>query len=169
MNQFVQVIDRGWGRFESQMSELDVLFIKAGLPENEQVGSATRSGSHAPFGSMDELVEIMAIHEFGSRDGHIPERSFIRSAMDENEGEIARMQEQIFLDVVDGKITADKAIDRLGVYIVSLIRKKIRDLKNPPNKPSTIKAKGSSNPLIDTGQARQSIQYVKGRGRTYNV
>jgi hypothetical protein len=43
------------------------------------------------------------------------------------------------------------------------VRKAIRDLDSPPNAESTIKAKGSSNPLIDTGQMINSIrwEYVK--------
>jgi hypothetical protein len=35
----------------------------------------------------------------------------------------------------------------------------LTDLRTPPNAPSTIKKKGSSNPLIDTGALRASIGY----------
>jgi len=65
--------------------------------------------------------------------------------------------------MIDGQINAEKALERLGVFVTGLVRDKIRTISTPPNKPQTIRRKGSSNPLIDTGQARQSIQFVKKR------
>ena len=48
---------------------------------------------------------------------------------------------------------------RLGLYIVRRIQQTITDLHWPPNAPSTIARKGSSNPLIDTGHMRQSVSW----------
>ena len=48
---------------------------------------------------------------------------------------------------------------RLGEMVRGDIVKSITILRNPPNMPSTIKAKGSSNPLIDTGLMRRSVTY----------
>ena len=50
-----------------------------------------------------------------------------------------------------GMINAEQAIAMLGEWATGEIKKFIIHLQNPPNAPSTIKAKGSSSPLIDTG------------------
>lgn len=46
---------------------------------------------------------------------------------------------------------------RVGVAAEGAIKQYITDLDSPPNKPSTIRRKGSSNPLIDTGNMRASV------------
>jgi hypothetical protein len=159
----IEIIDHGLGRYQSQMDYLTSHYLKVGLPANEAVGSAQRQGSHAPFGTMDELVEIMTVHEFGSSNAGIPQRSFLRSAVDDNRTRIEALQEELLDQMVIGQINAVTALDRLGVFVTGLVRDKIRTISTPPNTPETIRRKGSSNPLIDTGQARQSIQFVKKR------
>ena len=41
-----------------------------------------------------------------------------------------------------------------------LIQRKIVDGTFEPNAPSTIRKKGSSRPLIDTGRMRQSVNFI---------
>ncbi len=162
----VQINDLGWNAYLDRMRQLSSNYVKAGFPEGEQVRPGTRIGSgHEPASSMDELIVIMATHEFGSEDGTIRERSFIRSAIDENRAEIERIKAEVADKVTVDSMTPKRALDLIGIKAVALIRKKIRDLKSPSNKLSTVKRKGSSNPLIDTGQARQTVQHViTGRG-----
>jgi hypothetical protein len=45
------------------------------------------------------------------------------------------------------------------------IQHEITVLRHPPNAPATIRAKGSSKPLIDTGEMRQSVTYQIRGGR----
>ena len=44
------------------------------------------------------------------------------------------------------------------------IQQSIRQLRTPPNSPLTIAMKGSSNPLINTGKLRNSVDFeiIKG-------
>jgi phage gpG-like protein len=58
----------------------------------------------------------------------------------------------------DGK-TLDYALNQVGVVAVGMVQKYMTDLRSPANAPSTIKKKGSSNPLIDSGALRQSVTY----------
>ncbi len=58
----------------------------------------------------------------------------------------------------DQKKSVEKALGQLGAFFKGKVQKKMVDLSTPANAPSTIKAKGSSNPLIDTGFLRQSIK-----------
>ena len=68
-----------------------------------------------------------------------------------------------YLKIIERVIAAgeplDKALEQIGVVAVGMVQKYMTDLKTPPNAPSTIKAKGSSNPLIDSGALRQSVTY----------
>ena len=53
----------------------------------------------------------------------------------------------------------DMTLNRVGVVAVAEVQKYMTELRTPPNAPSTIKKKGSSNPLIDSGALRQSVTY----------
>lgn len=104
-------------------------------------------------------VEVATIHEFGSPDAGIPERSFIRAGVDENRITIAKTQVKVAEAYVRGKIDADQALSLIGERVRGLIQKRISSNIPPALKPATIARKGSSVALIDTGQLRQSITY----------
>lgn len=52
-----------------------------------------------------------------------------------------------------------RMLEQLGAMAVGEVQKYVTELDTPPNAPSTIRQKGSSNPLINTGALRQSITY----------
>lgn len=68
-----------------------------------------------------------------------------------------------YLQIVETTIkdggTMTQALNKVGVVAVGKVQKYMTDLRTPPNAPSTIKKKGSSNPLIDSGALRQSVTY----------
>lgn len=53
----------------------------------------------------------------------------------------------------------DVALNKVGLVAVGLVQKYMTELRTPPNAPSTIKKKKSSNPLIDSGALRASVSY----------
>lgn len=53
----------------------------------------------------------------------------------------------------------DNALEIIGQIAVGKVQQYMTDLRDPPNAPSTIKKKGSSNPLINNGHLRQSVTY----------
>lgn len=53
-----------------------------------------------------------------------------------------------------------EALETIGVFAQSAVQEYMTDLRVPPNALSTIKKKGSSNPLIDTEELRSSIKWV---------
>ncbi|MBD8026427.1 hypothetical protein H9636_07115 [Ureibacillus sp. Re31] len=115
--------------------------------------------------SNPSYVMIANVHEFGvtiQRERGsivIPERSFIRTTFDEKNAEWVRFIRSQLRLVVTFRIDARTLWERLGAKIVADIQEKITDLDAPPNAPSTIAKKGSSNPLIDTGGLRSRITY----------
>ena len=108
----------------------------------------------------DENLRIYAsANEFGTRNGHIPERSFIRSAVDENESQINQRADRVYRRIIDGKLKKREGLGQMGEFIQSLVTRKITTLRHPENKESTIARKGSSNPLIDSNRLRSSIRW----------
>lgn len=103
------------------------------------------------------LIDVAIINEFGG--GHVPERSYIRSTFDQNRNAWLSLTATLKDKVMSGQMEIDSALSVIGRKIQDDIRQKIVSLRTPPNSPRTIKNKRSSNPLIDTGQLRQSINY----------
>lgn len=145
----IKIIDRGWKRIEREMKLANNSFTKIGLQEN----ATNKEG--------EDLVEIAATNEFGDPGRRIPERSFIRSTTDEVRPEAFRLMKTGLGRIIDGKTSARKVLGKVGLFMETKIKKKITDLRTPPNAPLTIALKGSDNPLIDTGQLRQSIRHVE--------
>ena len=89
----------------------------------------------------------------------IPERSYLRAWFDENVDVLQATMERLIGQVVEGKISGRAALETIGGYVATHVQAYMVDLKTPPNAPSTIRRKGSSNPLIDTGQLKDSITW----------
>lgn len=103
------------------------------------------------------VAQIGFWNEFGTTT--IPERSFIRSTIQKEKKNIIALQRKLWKQIVSGKMKIDTGLGLLGEFMADAIRKKIVSLSSPANKPATIAAKGSSNPLIDTGQLKNSISF----------
>lgn len=116
------------------------------------------------FGS-DEYVMVASVHEFGAtiQSGKgsfsIPERSFLRTTFDEKNEEWVSFFKNQLKHVLALQMDVQTLFNRLGARMVGDVQEKITDLDAPPNAPSTIAKKGSSNPLIDTGGLRMRITY----------
>lgn len=103
------------------------------------------------------MLVIAYVHEFGTE--FIPERSYLRAGFDENQDKIQEEFEYLLGQVLDLKLSGKAALELIGASVTTKIQKYLVDLKIPPLKPATIKAKGSSNPLVDTGQLMNSITW----------
>jgi len=104
------------------------------------------------------LLEVAVINEFGG--GHVPQRSFIRATVDENIDRIHAAQAALAKRIILSQITPEQAMAQLGALVKGMIQARISRGIEPPNAPSTIAAKGSSKPLISTGQLRSSVDYA---------
>jgi hypothetical protein len=103
------------------------------------------------------VVEVAVWNEFGTK--HIPERPFIRSTVKQQKAPLKAFSGKLLQKILDGKLTREKALGLLGQKVSGEIKETITSLRTPPNAPSTVEAKKSSNPLIDTGELRQSITF----------
>lgn len=135
--------------------DLDGVVVKVGVQAKDK---AVRRGKGGSIRNTDQpLAVIAAIHEFGL--DNMPQRSFLRSAYDENLPMIDKMIQRVANGAVFG-LGTNAALNQLGNVVQGMVQRKIVDGSFVPNSPATIKRKKSSKPLIDTGHLRQSIRYV---------
>ena len=101
---------------------------------------------------------IAAAHEFGVP-GHIPERSFLRTTVGENKDKITGLLvRELKADISQGDFSG-RAFAIVGEKLSGEVKRKIQSGINPELDPKTVARKGSSKPLIDTGNLLQSITY----------
>lgn len=106
------------------------------------------------------IVVIGAVQEFGSADGRIPERSFLRVPLRQNVDNIKKGFAALSGQVSRGDISAFQMLDQMGARAVGYCQEAIETGIAPANAPSTIKRKGSATPLIDKGILKNAITYV---------
>ena len=104
------------------------------------------------------VLQVAIWNEFGT--SRTPSRSFLREWFDTNR-EVAKGKFLTLMkSVIRGERTKEQILDLIGLWAVGEIQKNISKGVPPPNAQSTIDAKGSSTPLIDTGVLRSSISYM---------
>lgn len=89
----------------------------------------------------------------------IPERAFLRTGYDQNRDNLVDSVELVLPSVLDGSMDSDKFLEMVGLILSSNIKDYAIALDSPPNHPYTVERKGSSNPLVDTGDMIGSITY----------
>lgn len=149
----VKDVDRGYKAFQRNM----VRFIRK---PNVTVGiQATEAAQTRGFGETN--VTIAAVHEFGSRDGRIPQRSFIRASVDRERALLNRM-----LDTAVRRIAeSGDARRHLGLVGERARAEMVRTIDNSiglaPLTPAGIRSKvrPSTTPLLDTGQLKGAITW----------
>lgn len=146
--------DKGWNRLKRELA-------KSRSKPHVVVGLFGAKGSEAHEDSPFTNAEVGSVHEYGL--GNAPERSFIRDTVDIKGKNIAKTARRL-ANAVLGGLPTEAALELLGLYVKGEIQKRISDGIAPPNAPSTVRAKGSSTPLIDKGQLWGAIDHEVRRG-----
>lgn len=151
--------DRGYKALMKRLDKLKKGGVRVGFPEGE---------------TDSEQVLIASVHEFGAPRANIPERSYLRSTVDENHGTYVKLYASLLGQVIDGDLSPKAAFSLMGEKAKADVQEKIKNLQTPPLAEATIEAKrrksgkdtikmvgdiDTGNPLIDTGQMRQSVSY----------
>lgn len=150
-------IDMGLNRIIREM--IKDIGVEIGYWEGETV--------HEPSG--EDLAKIAIIHEFGCGEASVVERSFFRSAFDENVDRINRYTEKLINNIILGHLTMEQAIKKLARFGMDLVKSKIDDSPNwaVGLKKSTVarrKKMGgglSNHPLKYTQFLRNNIKYKR--------
>lgn len=106
------------------------------------------------------MAVIGAVQEFGSADGHIPERSFLRVPLRANQELFANIFREMIPKVVRGELDMFQMLDQVGAKAAGVSQEAISEGIMPPNADSTKQRKGSDTPLVADGDLRRSITYV---------
>ena len=138
----LKIDDRKWRAIQAAVQRMGGSFVSVGVLA-DQGGSETIGGL--------TLVEIARLHEFGNPATGLEERSFLRATLAAHEAEIRAFQAKLVGAILLGKLTEARALDLLGAMVAGLVKKFIYSGQVQPElAESTIKAKGSSTPLVDT-------------------
>ncbi len=150
--------------------------IKAALKQVS--GSYVTIGIHKDAGEYDDGTDVATValaNEFGVPSKGIPQRSFFRTALEENEGKINAWREEALGNIIEKGWSVQKGLEMLGFRIQILIQNKIKSNVPPPNKASTLKEKqrqgvaskhgqkagfeGRTGTLIESGLMLRSVGY----------
>jgi len=145
----VKVDDKKWRELRKRLEAMgaDKAHVRVGVLSDD---------SHGDIG----MIELAAIHEFGSEAAGIPERSFIRRTFRDRKEELTQLLHVLTHKIVTNKMTILQALNTLGLWGANAVKQTITQSDIPPPlKPSTIARKGSDKPLVDTGQLVNSITW----------
>ena len=142
--------DKGWRNIKRQFN-----------PPKDTHGVVGILASEADRDDEFDNVSIGTVHEFGLPERGIPERSFIRATIDAGVMKYRRLSKTLMQRELQVPHTASlkNALRLLGEKLRADIIAHINKGIEPENAPETIARKGSSKPLIDTAQMKQSINY----------
>lgn len=130
--------DKGYQSILKAMRDLDGLQVTAGVPAS----------------AGEEVVTYGAANEFGT--STIPERSYLRSTLDANRKTYGVMMAKALKAAMGGTpivIAAQKVADQMALDVQRTILSGV----SPALDEATIKAKGSSQTLVDSGTLLNSI------------
>jgi hypothetical protein len=150
--------DRGWAKYRRHMESAKGAYVKVGVIAELGIKPKQERGVAGVVKNSEDksVVDVAFWNEFGTK--RIPSRSFIRSTHDEQRQRLRSVKRKLGRQIANG-MPVDVALGVLGEWMKTKQIQKIDRLRTPPNKPATIKRKGSSNPLVDIGQMKQSIHY----------
>jgi hypothetical protein len=147
-----KVIDRKIGVAIGQIPRgMDEFAVVVGFLDS------TNERSDSPMGN----ATLAYIHENGSPAANIPARPFLARGVDSVRDAIAAVLRDAARQSLAGDAGAvHRGLQRAGIVAAGGVQQYMASGTFAPLAPSTIRRKGSSRPLIDTGQLRQSVTYA---------
>jgi len=134
-------------RIMRRLRTLDGVRVTAGV--QGQVDATPTDGDGA------SLLEIAATNEFGSDDGRIPARPWLRTSLDRNKAKWSKGAARVPKAMTSGG-TGEAELRQLGVVMAGDVKETLLDGPWKPNAELTVALKGSDQPLVDTGRLSQS-------------
>lgn len=126
--------------------------VKVGFPAGKADGGNISKAVWNEFGTKGGASG-------GGWGGPIPERPFMRNSVRKNQGKYRDALKTSAVKILRGDTALQIVMQKLGIVGQGDIQKEITALMSPPNSPVTIALKGSSKPLIDTGEMRGAVTY----------
>jgi phage gpG-like protein len=148
-----------WNKLRKKIQDMgEEAYVKVGV-------LTARGGNDTHPDAGISLIELATIHEFGAPAANIPERSYLRSTVQNKQEAIVEMSNRIGKKLVmDEDFKIEDGLNALGTWAVGQVKNTIvhEETEGPEPqelKPATIARKGSSTPLVDTGRLLNSITH----------
>ncbi|WP_297428657.1 hypothetical protein [Clostridium sp.] len=145
---------------DGKITNAQLMYVHTnGVRDKDMIKEMQHDLKDMPYSKAHELY----VHEHGSPLWKVPPRPILQPAMDnkQNQEQIAElMKDAVNVALEGGNISP--ALEDVGMQGQNVARDWFTNPENDwaENAKSTIKAKGSDKPLIDTGELRKSITYV---------
>lgn len=155
-----------FAELEAKIEEAATKEILVGIPE-----SATNTNDGETF----YLADIAFLQNYGSysekenrhlagdeakESGKIPPRPFGSTLMQNYGDKIKKFYQKEVGESLKGKRSMKQSLNRVGFIASGLMKQNLSTGNWAANAESTIAKKGSSKPLIDTGEMRRAITWV---------
>ncbi len=155
----IKITDRGYARLLHTLESMKAARVTVGVHAaqgNAQHAVASSNSNAAP--AAVTLLDVAAWNEFGMG---VPERPWLRGWFDQNTTKNQKTIATIAKSILQGRRSIGDGLEAIGARFVGELQQWISDGSHVlPDAASTVRAKGSSVPLIDTGQLRTSITYT---------
>lgn len=124
--------------------------LKKNSDKEAAVGFPKQAGLNAAhYDDGSSIVDVAIYNNFGTRG--VPRRAFMELASKSMQPKYNKMMKEALPDINSGKITVEAVLKKAAKMGEDEVRKSIAGGQCAPNAPSTIARKGSSQPLIDSG------------------
>lgn len=128
--------------------------IAAGVSKPATLSVGFLEGATYPDGK--SVAMVAAIQEFGAPSRGVPPRPFFRNMIAAKSPEWPKAVGDL---LKANDFDAEKTLGQTGEGIKGQLQQSIIDTNSPPLAQSTIDAKGSAKPLVDTGHMLNSVDY----------
>ena len=145
---------KGLDDLKNSLKSLGDSQVLIGIPESENARDDDSGITNS---------QLAFIHSQGSPLQGIPPRPFLEPSIDRNKDLLAIQQKNIINKSLSGDGDGYREeMEKTGLLMSTKAKEFLTDPANglAPNSPGTIRRKGSSKPLIDTGSLLNSITYV---------
>lgn len=145
----VKKVDKGLNRIKADFKKMDGAYAK--------VGVLADAGTYKE--ESVNIALVAAVLHYG-RDGSYKKWPFIANGIKKGTSQLNRLREKVLLKITKNEFSVRQGISLIGLKGEALIKKEIRTVTSPAIEDSTAaRKKGSTKPLIDSGQLLNSISH----------
>lgn len=144
-----------------EMVEKFLKNIKGAKKSYVTIGVHSDAGHYSEGKSPPEVYEVALWMEFGTKT--VPERSFLRSTIDENGNLLRRWRDEMVLNILTKGWTLEKALTAMGFRIQILVQNKIKNRIAPELSQASLRRRKRDGlgtvPLVRTRLLLRSIGF----------